>query len=230
MGSPRSLLAVLVAATACSWAAAEGLGTDSAVADRGECEVEAGFERSRTRGEATQRETALRFACGIGWNTELEAALARVRSGGSSARQLSLEAKTSLRDWEEDGGTGWALVLGVDAERGATGGWRRSGQRLELEASRQLGAAWLAEAKLGSARDRAARRHSTIWALSIEHAWSEAVEIKAELSGDDRDKPFAALSWRRTLGIEDLQLKLTWAERLGSPREQALALSLQYEF
>lgn len=230
MSLPRPLLVALVAATACASAAAEGLGSDSAVADRGECEVEAEFERSRARAESAQRETSLRFACGIGWRTELEAALARVRSGGSSARQLSLEAKTTLRDWEEDGGTGWAVAVSVDAERGVGGGWRRSGQRLELEASRQLGTAWLAEARLGSARDRASRRYSTTWALSIEHAWSEAVEIKVELSGDDRDKPFAALAWRRTLGIEDLQLKLTWAERLGAPREQALALSLQYEF
>jgi hypothetical protein len=178
------------------------LGADSAVADAGDCEVEAIFERTKVRGEPAQRESALRAACGIGWRTELEATLARVRADGTNERRLSLQAKTTLRDRAGDG-IGWALAIGIDAERLAGSGWLRSAERIELEASRQFGPTWLAEATLGTARDRAARRHSTTWALSVERAWSETVEIKAELSGDDRDKPFVGVGWRSTLWRDD---------------------------
>jgi hypothetical protein len=230
MRSPLRFLATLAcwAVSALATAQGTGLGADSAISEVGDCQIETSFERAKKRGEADQRESAVRFGCGIGWSTELEATLARVRTGGTSERVLSLEAKTTLRD-RQDGGIGWALALGIDAERLAGGHWRRSEERIELEASRQFAPAWLAEAKLGTARDRAARRHSTIWALSVEHAWSEAVEVKAELGGNDRIKPFFGVGWRRTL-VEDVQFKLAWATRTGTPREQRWAASLQVEF
>lgn len=227
----KSSLRLLAALAWCggNLAAAQGLGADSAVADTGDCEIEAVFQRTKARGESVQRESAVRVACGVGWRTELEATLARVRAGRASERLLSLQAKTTLRDRGDDG-IGWALALGIDAERPAGGGWRRTTERIELEASSQFGPAWLAEAKLGTERDRATRRHSTTWALSVERAWSETVEINAELSGDDRSKPFVGFGWRYGLWREDVQLKLSWAARTGTPREQQMAVSLQYEF
>lgn len=230
----KSLLRLL-AALACSGAGAlaaaqaTGLGADSAVAEAGDCEVETGFERGRKRGEPAQRGSALRLACGIGWRTELEATMEWTRTGSQRERALALDAKTTLRE-RENGGIGWALGLGLDAQR-LDGRWRRSQERIELETSHPFGTRWLGEARLGTVRDRASRRRSTTWALSAEYAWSESVELKTELAGDDREnKPFLALGWRRAIWSEDLQLKLTWAERLGSPREQKLALALQYEF
>jgi hypothetical protein len=228
MASTLRLLAALACCSA-SLAAAQGLGADSAVADGGDCEVETSVEHTKARGEPRQRESAVRFACGIGWRTELEATLAHVRSGGASERLVSLEAKTTVRDRGDDG-IGWAVAVGIDAERLASGRWRRSEQRIEVEASRQLGPAWLAEAKLGSARERAARCQRTTWALSIERAWSETAEIKCELSGDDRDKPFIGVGWRYALWRDDVQLKASWAARTGAPHERQIALSLQVEF
>lgn len=230
MKSPLRLLAALACSGASTLAAAQGagLGADSAIAEAGDCEVETSFEHSKQRGDAAQRGSALRLACGIGWRTELEAQMAWTRASGQRERALSLDAKTTLRDREGDG-VGWALGVGIDA-RHLDGRWRRSEERVELEASRQFGAAWLGEAQLGTARDRASQRRSTTWALSIEYAWSESVEAKTEVSGDDHDKPFLALGWRRAVWGEDLQLKLIWAERLASPRERKLALALQYEF
>lgn len=227
----KSFLRLLAALAWCSanLAAAQGLGADSAVADAGDCEVEAAFERTKARGEPVQRESAVRVACGVGWHTELEATLARVRAGRASERLLSLEAKTTLRERSDDG-IGWALALGFDAEHPAGSGWRRSTERIELEASRQFGPAWLAEAKLGTERERTTRRHSTTWALSVERAWSETVEINAELSGDDRSKPFVGFGWRYALWRDDVQAKLSWAARTGTPRQQRMAVSLQYEF
>jgi hypothetical protein len=230
MKSPLRLLTALACSGASALAAAQrsGLGADSAVADAGDCEVETAFEHGKKRGEAAQRGSALRFACGIGWRTELEAKMAWTRAGIQHERVLALDAKTSLRDRQRDA-VGWALGLGIDAQR-LDGRWRRSEQRVELEASRQFGALWLGEAQLGTVRDSFNRRRSTTWALSVEYAWNERVEVRAELSGDDRDKPFLALGWRRAVWGEDLQLELTWAERLAWPRERKLALALQYEF
>ncbi len=66
---------------------------------------------------------------------------------------------------------GWALALGIGAER-AGGSWRRSEYAFEVEATRQLVERWLVEAKLGVARDVRSRRDSTLWALALEHAVS----------------------------------------------------------
>lgn len=198
------------------------------VAEAGDCEIELAFEGSRPRHEPAQRETALRGACGIGWRTELEATVARTRAGDARERSLALEAKTTLRE-REDGRVGWAIGVGLGAERRG-GAWRRSEQFVEIEATRQFGATWIAEAKLGTQREHAERRHSTIWALALEQSPSDAFEWRVELDGDDRSPPFLGASLRHTLGSEDLTVQVGVAARTGSPRERRLGLSLQFEF
>lgn len=232
MGRIRCLFAALACASACTsiHAGAPGLGGESAVAEAGDCEVELALERQRVRGEPSQRERSLRLACGIGANTELETAHARQRSSQARGEALAFEAKTTLRERGEGGfGLGWAAALGVEAER-RDGRWRRSAQALSLEATRELSARWLAEATLGAARDVQARRNRTRWALAVEHALHERVELRAELEGDDRSQPFAALSLRYTLWPDDLQLKLSYAARGGSSRERVAGASLQLDF
>lgn len=224
------LFAVLVCAAACQFAHASpsSLGDEADVADAGDCESELVFERISARGEPPQRERALRLACGVGWNTELEVAHARLRSGAARGEAMVLEANTKLRD-RAPGRMGWGVALGIGGER-VGGSWRRSEHGIAIEAARQIGEAWLVEAKLGAVRDVLSRRDSTIWALAVEHALHERVELRAELEGDDRGRPLAKLGLRYTLWPDLLQLKLAHGVRGGPQRERATSLGLQVEF
>jgi hypothetical protein len=179
----------------------------------------------RARGEPTQRERAARLSCGVGWNTELEVAHARLRSGTARGEALVLEANTTLRE-RGPGRIGWAVALGVGAER-IGGSWRRSEYGLSVEATRQLGEQWLMEVKLGAMRDVLSRRDSTTWAVAIEHALHERVEWRAGLEGDDRGRPLLELGLRYTLWPDLVQLKLSHGVRGGRQRER---MGLQVEF
>ncbi len=224
------LLAALVCVAACQAAQASrsSLSDESDVADAGDCESEVVFERLRARSEPTQRERGVRLTCGVGWNTELEAAHARQRSGTARGESLAFEAKTTLRD-RGPGRVGWAVALRVGAER-IGGGWRRSEHGFEVEATRQFGEAWLVEGKLGVVRDVRLRRDSTLWAVALEHALHERFELRAELEGDDRQRPLAKAGLRYTLWPDHLQLKLSHGMRSGGQRERITSVGLQVEF
>lgn len=230
MSPARCLLVAWACAAACAstHAARSSLSDESDVADAGDCEAELVFERSRVRGEVALRDRSLRLACGVGWNTELEAAHARQRSGAARGESLAFEAKTTLRD-RGDNRVGWAVALGLGAERSG-GSWRRSDHAFALEATRQLGERWLVEAKLGAARDVRSRRDSTLWAVALEHALHERLELRAELDGDDRGRPLVQLGLRYTLWPDHLQLKLSHGMRSDSQRERITSVGLQVEF
>ncbi len=230
MSPVRCLLVIWACAAACAsaQAARSSLSDESDVADAGDCEAELVYERARVRGEPALRDRALRLACGVGWNTELEAAHARQRSGAARGESLAFEAKTTLRD-RGDNRIGWAVALGLGAER-IGGSWRRSEYGLAVEATRQLGEESLMEVKLGAMRDMLARRNSTTWAVAVEHALHERLELRAGLEGDDRGRPLLELGLRYTLWPDLVQLKLSHGVRSGSQRERITSLGLQVEF
>ena len=230
MSLSRHWIALLLCGLLCNTAQAgrSSVADVSDVAETGDCEAEMSFERIRPRGEAPQRETSLRLACGIGWDTEVEASIARQRGGDARSQALALEAKTALTERGE-GRIGWAIALAVGAEK-SNGGWRHSEHSLTLEATYPLGSTWLVEAKLGTARERADRRDSLRWAGAVEHALSERIELRAEVEGDDRGRPLAGLALKYALWQEDLKLKLGHGSRSGPQAERRTSLSLQFEF
>ena len=224
------LLAALVCVAACQsvHASRSSLSDESDVAEAGDCESELVFERLRTRGEPTQRERAVRLTCGVGWNTELQVAHARLRSGAARGEAMVFEANTTLRNRGPDR-IGWAVALGIGAER-IGGSWRRSEHGFAVEATKQIGDDWLLEGKLGAARDVLSRRDSSLWALGLEHAVHERLELRAELEGDDRGRPLVKLGLRYTLWPDLVQLKLSHGVRSGSQRERITSVGLQVEF
>jgi len=141
---------------------------------------------------------------------------------------LAFEAKTTLRD-RGDSRIGWAVALGLGAERIA-GSWQRSEYTLAVEATQRLGEQSLVEAKVGAARDVLSRRDSTLWALAIEHAVHERLELRAELEGDDRSRPLAKLGLRYALWPDHAQLRLSHGVRSAMQRERITSLGLQVEF
>jgi hypothetical protein len=205
-----------------------GVSDETDVAEAGECEAEGAHERSRLRGEPARREQSLRLACGIGWNTELEAAHARQRQGAARGEALAVEAKTMLRERAGDR-IGWSLAVAVGAER-RNGSWRRSEQGLALEATRQTGDSSLVEVKLGVVHDVLSRRDSTLWSVAVEHALHERFELRAELEGDDHQRSLAKAGLRWTLWPDRLQLKLSHGLRSGPQRERSTSLGLLVEF
>jgi hypothetical protein len=224
------LAALVVCMAACSAAHGSRLSVseESDVADAGDCESELVFERKSARGESTQRERSVRLTCGVGWNTELEAAHGRQHSDTQRHERLVFEAKTMLRD-RSAGRIGWAVVLSLGADRGG-GSWHHRELGLTVEATRQIGNAWLVEAKIGAVRDKLSRRDSTLWALALEHALHERVELRAELEGNDRERPQAKFGLRYKVWPDRLQINFAHGVRGGVQRERATSLGVQVEF
>lgn len=230
--TPR-LLATLACAAACCAAQADRsrLDEDAEGVEAGDCEIETAFERHEQRGEAPGREASIQLGCGIGWNTELTASVARGRSEEARIEAIGIEVRTLLRG-REPGRIGWALIVGLDGERGDGRRWHRDQQFVAIEATCQPDPAWLVEATLGTSRDPSERRGRTWWSLASEHAISETVELRAELTDDDRSRPLYALALRlRGDGrLEDATLTLGVGARAGPQRERRGGLALGFEF
>lgn len=225
----RRLLAVPCLAIAAQAAADSGLGADSNVAEAGDCEAEVSFDRTRSQGQSKQRERSLRLACGIGWRTEIEAAFARQREADARVDGLAVQIKTSLRDHDDRGRIGWAIALGAAAERSVQT-WQRSEYALGVEATRQFGAAWLAEVSFGTVRDVRARRDSTFRSLALEYELNPRLELRGTVGGDDRGRPLTGVGLRYALWPDVVQLKLSYALGPQPAREQRAGVSLQLDF
>lgn len=205
------------------------LGEDEDDFGAGNCELEIGAERSRTRGAARQRETALQLACGIGWRSELTLLVARERAGDERVDQRALELKTTLLPRRERA-VGWAVQAALADERAAGKSWRRSDYALVVEATIEPREDWLAEAQFGWARDVPARAHRTVWALGLEHEFALAWEGRVELEGNDREAPVAGASLRWAFWPDRAQLTLELGRRLASDRKRQWGLTLGVEF
>lgn len=225
-------IVALICAAACQTVQAERSRLDDNVdvVEGGDCEVETTWQRRTQRGEPPERESALRLGCGIGWGTEWAATFARASSNGARDDGVGFEGKTQLRQ-RTAGRLGWALAYGADAERAARGGpWRQSEQFIQLEATVQPAARWLAEVKLGTARQTRARRDSTRWSVGLEHGFWDGAEAVAELEGDDRDRPTASLGLRYTIWPEHAVLALSYGVKMAPQRERRLGVGLTFEF
>lgn len=227
-----SRILALICAAACHAAQAERSRLDDGVdvVERGDCEVETTWQRRTTRGEPPERESALGLVCGIGWGSEWAVAFARTHGNGARHDALGFEGKTALRA-RAGARPGWTLAYGAGAERSAGGGpWRRTEHFIALEATLQPAAGWLAEIKLGTARQRSARRDTTRWSLGLERGLPESIEAVAELAGDDRDRPLASVALRWRIWPEHALLALRYGVKMAPQRERRLGLGVTFEF
>lgn len=230
MRACRSLIAALAAlAAAGAWADRSRLADEADVVEAGDCALELAAERGKARGEPVQHEVALTLDCGIGWNTELGVTRANRRSEAEVERRVDIELKTAFVE-RRAGAVGWTLVYGFDAARPAGAGWRIGEWSVGVEATRQIGLDWLVEARLATARERAERRSRTRWSIGVERALNDAFELRAAISGDDRDRPFAEIGFRALVVADDGALSVTWGRGGGPPREGRLVLAFTWEF
>ena len=225
-------LIALICIAACHAAQADRsrLTDDVDALERGDCELETGFQRTAVRGTAPVRESAMQLGCGIGWQSELAAAFVGRRSAGGHEQAVGLEVKTTLRERGVDQ-VGWMLVYGFGAERAGGGGpWRRTEQFIAVEATLQPAKAWLIEAKIATARDRIARRDGTLWALAVENAITEKVEARAELGGDDRSRPVMSVALRYLIWPDHALVTLSYGVKATPLPERRVGLGITFEF
>lgn len=229
----RALAVALAASAACppAWADRSRLADEADVVEPGDCQLELGAERRRPRGEAPERESSIEFGCGIGWRSELTLALARLHGGtGGRERKLGVSGRTAVVDRKRDD-TGWTLVYGFERLRMPDAAWRTRETFVAIEASRQFGAAWLVEARLGTVRERIERRSAALWAIGLEHLLAgEALVLRAAVGRDGPARPLAEIGLRAEVWGEDVALSVSAGSGGGPPRERRLALALSIDF
>lgn len=229
MSRARFLYAALACALACEPVLADRSLGDDEVDEAGDCEVELAVGRLVSRDAPRERGASLELLCGVGLRTELAASFERRRLGPARERSIGLEAKTQLVG-RTPARTGWSLVYGAVAERTMSSSWRRTEHYALVQASAQPAPNWVVEGRLGTLRDRVERNDRTLWALSIEHAWSERVEAVAEVEGDDRGRPLAGVALRYILWPDRALITVSLGSRAGPQRERRLGLATTIEF
>ncbi len=231
MDSVRNVLAALACAAVCHSAQADRTrqADNADVLERGDCELETKFERRAVRGAAPERESSVRLGCGLGWRTELALESTHQRSEGLRDQAIGAEGKTSLRP-PGIGQIGWALSYGAGAQRGGNARWQHSDSFAALEAALKPEEDWQIEARLGSARDHIARSDKTLWALALELAVTDAVEVRVEADGDDRSRPLVSVALRWLFWPEHALLTLSSGTRAGPMRERRFGIGISFEF
>lgn len=183
-----------------------------------DCEVEAGIARDDARAAPTIKGTDMVFGCGVGWNTQVNAAWVRERVEGASANGYGLLGKTTLV-MPEAGRMGWGVAYGVAAARNGTNSLQWQQAALGLMVTREISSNWLVHANLGTSRDRNARLNSTVWSLGVES--TDPLAMAADVYGDDRSRPWVSAGLGYSLGGG-----FSASARLARQIEQARARSL----
>ena len=83
---------------------------------------------------------------------------------------------------------------------------------------------------ISSARDHRASSDKTLWALAVEHALTDAVELRVEADGDDRSRPLVSVGLRWLFWPEHALLTLSSGARTGPVRERRFGVGLSFEF
>ena len=232
MKNTRRVLATLACAAVCTASHANRPRLDDAdVAKRGDCEIELVTARQTARGAAAEHETAVELDCGIGFGTELVAAMGRQRSAGERAESIDLEARTALlHTGGGSSGIAWSLAYGASAERGAGGPWRRSAHFVALVANWRPADTWVVEGRVGWRRDTRERRETRLWKLAFEHEIFDRLEARVEVEDDTRSRPLASIELRFEFWPDRARLNLSYAARSGPTHERRLGVGVAFEF
>lgn len=164
---------------------------DAGVLTAKACEWESVAERTRV---AMMRGDGVRtgVACQLFEGSQLGLGVSRTKADGQAVRSLVLAGKTALVDGD---GPALSLAWSVDAIQQAGERLRQDGSSLALVASHQLNA-WSLHANLGWSRSRQADEAAGFWAVGVEWALNEAVQLLAEQYGARHNKPAWGLGLR----------------------------------
>lgn len=209
---------------------------DAGVLEAGDCELEvyAGHERQRPAGRA--RGASVQGSCGVGHGLQAALAAERVRvrgtedAGRDDGGLLSFKARLL---GEDDDDPALALVGGLHWGRHDHEAFRRDSLALGLAGTLPLPRGFTAHANLGHLHERphdpAERQRSTVWALALEKALTDTVDLGAELYGDDRGRPWRGLGLRWA-ATPSLTVGTSYAVQAGAGRARLVTVGFTLGF
>lgn len=217
-----SFLALLCSAPA--HAARPFVTEDAGVLDRGSCEFEASYGRTRQKGSATQRRWWLQPVCGVGLRTQIAIGGGASSAGGLRSKGLGVLGKTWLIT-PSDAGPNLAIVYGASMGREPGERWRHDAKLLNLAGTWRFGESSFG-VNLGWARDVIGRSNSTTWSLGWERPVAEGLEAGIDLYGDDREAPWVnvGLRWAVKDGV---WLDAALSQQTNAARARALNVGLR---
>jgi hypothetical protein len=226
--TPHRLACLLLALPGFAVQAGRPLVTDDAgVIQPAHCELESYLGRLTAGGAATARETSAQLGCGVGAATQLALQALRTGAEAERSRVLAFNAKTRL-----------AVAHPVETAFAVAGGFverQPPGRGLGFDTAYMTAIATHAwskvqlHANLGWSRSRATRSSTTSWALAIEWAASERLDLMAETFADDHDRHAwrqAAARWAVLPGR--WYLDGSWGTQPGRARAATLGLKLVF--
>ncbi|GEM_PF-194751 len=205
---------------------------DAGVLDPGECELELYAAHERLRPQVRARGASAQGSCGVGHGVQAALALERQRASGtedagrSEGGLLSFKARL-LGDDDDD--PALALVGGVHWGRHEHQSFRRDSLALGLAGTLPLPQGFTAHANLGHYHDHAEHQRSTVWALALEKALTDTLDLGAEVFGDDRGRPWRGLGLRWA-AMPRLSIGSSYAVQAGSGRSRLVTLGFTLGF
>jgi hypothetical protein len=205
------------------------LTTDTAdVIETGTYQLETYASRVTASGVPAENGWTSQLSRGMGYRTQLSAAISRARAGGESASGLLLGGKTWLVELGE-AAPGLTVGYGLTGVNAPGDSWRHDGSYLTLIGTQPFGKSLLVHANLGWVRSSIAKQDSTAWALGVEYSTEAKVNLIAETFGDDRGKPTFSLGllWAP---LEKFSVNTSYGVTRESPRIKQWTLGFQLDF
>lgn len=205
---------------------------DAGVLEAGDCELEVYAAQERLRPAGRARGASVQGSCGVGHGVQAALAAERVRvrgnddAGRDEGGLLSFKARL-LGDDDDD--PALALVGGLHWGRHDHEAFRRDSLALGLAGTLPLPQGFTAHANLGHYQDHAEHQRSTVWALALEKALTDTVDLGAELYGDDRGRPWRGLGLRWA-ATPSLTVGTSYAVQAGAGRARLVTVGVTLGF
>jgi hypothetical protein len=190
----HSFLFALTVVACAAQAGAPMTTEDADVLAASECEWESAYERVKAGGESAKA-----FATGVGCHafagTQVGLGYARLTAQGLTVTGLSLSGKTALVARPE-GGFGLTLAWGFEGYKvPGRSGYKHDVTTANFVATQGFGAISL-HANLGWTRSKPDHETLRAWALGVEHALNEHIDLLAETYGEQKSKSSVGLGLR----------------------------------
>lgn len=204
---------------------------DAGVLDPGSCELESYLGLSREPASPDSRLQSVQLGCGAVEGTQLALLHQRGRSGATRTRSLAVAGKTRLHDGGE-AHPSWALAWGLgQTDDGSGAGLRADQAYLNGVASWPLSAHLMLHGNLGWSHSRLAGQSRTSWAVALEKAATDHLDLMGELFDDDRShSPWLQLGLRWAVLPDRLWLDASQGWQSGGTRARAFTLGLRLAF
>lgn len=212
-----------------AWAGRPLATEDAGVLERGDCELESFAARERAPASPRVTTLSVQAGCGIGWNTQVAASVAREREAGERSRLVGLVGKTGLRALTD---TDYGVTLAYSLQ------WTRlPGDQLRRSSTEVKGVLtipvrdWLVHANLGPAYDHRARQWSTGYGLALERPGALGpLDLMGEVFGTDRERATLQLGVRWPVVPDRLFLDASIGRQLASDGVRLLSVGIKHAF